>query len=127
MIRRASAEVAPRCVDAAGAAANQTECEVENARDRGVRGYRFSTHRTRPCRLAARALERGRPRAGRSSSPAGGADANVFNAAGVPCVNLCNGMREIHTADEHIAVGDLHAMVDVTLALVEAARTADAP
>ena len=54
----------------------------------------------------------------------GGADANVFNAKGLPCLNLANGMREIHTADEHIAVADLDAMVEVTLALVEAARMA---
>ena len=51
----------------------------------------------------------------------GGADANVFNAAGMPCVNLCNGMAQIHTASEHIAVADLEAMTAVTLA-VGAAR-----
>ena len=33
-------------------------------------------------------------------------------------------MAEIHTPDEHIAVADLEAMVDVTLGLVEAARDA---
>jgi tripeptide aminopeptidase len=52
----------------------------------------------------------------------GGADANVFNAAGVPCVNLCNGMAEIHTASEHIAVADLEGMLGVTLGLIEASR-----
>jgi tripeptide aminopeptidase len=52
----------------------------------------------------------------------GGADANVFNARGLSCVNLANGMTDIHTPDEHIAVADLDAMVDVTLALVDAAR-----
>jgi di/tripeptidase len=31
-------------------------------------------------------------------------------------------MKDIHTPDEHIAVEDLEAMVDVTIALVEAAR-----
>jgi len=31
-------------------------------------------------------------------------------------------MKEIHTAHEHIAVADLDAMVEVTLALVDAAR-----
>jgi acetylornithine deacetylase/succinyl-diaminopimelate desuccinylase-like protein len=35
-------------------------------------------------------------------------------------------MAEIHTPDEHIAVADLEAMVEVTLALVETARDADA-
>ena len=51
----------------------------------------------------------------------GAADANVFNERGLQCVNLANGMAEIHTPDEHIAVADLDAMVDVTLALVDAA------
>ena len=37
-------------------------------------------------------------------------------------MNLANGMIDIHTSDERIAVADLEAMVDVTLALVEAAR-----
>ena len=31
-------------------------------------------------------------------------------------------MTDIHTPDERIAVADLEAMVDVTLALVDAAR-----
>jgi di/tripeptidase len=37
-------------------------------------------------------------------------------------VNLANGMMEIHTPDEHIAVVDLERMVEVTLALVDVAR-----
>ena len=51
----------------------------------------------------------------------GAADANVFNEHGIQCVNLANGMADIHTPDERIAVADLEAMVDVTLALVDAA------
>ena len=51
----------------------------------------------------------------------GAADANVFNERGLECVNLANGMTDIHTPNEHIAVADLEAMVDVTLALVDAA------
>jgi tripeptide aminopeptidase len=53
----------------------------------------------------------------------GGADANVFNARGLQCVNLANGALLIHTPDEHVAIADLEGMVDVTLALVDAART----
>ena len=71
--------------------------------------------------MAARALER----AGYTPSYAlsgGGADANVFNARGLQCVNLANGMTDIHTPAERIAVADLEGMVDVTLALVEVAR-----
>ena len=55
----------------------------------------------------------------------GGADANVFNERGLPCVNLANGMVDIHTPDERIAVADLEGMVEVTLAIVDAARAAD--
>jgi tripeptide aminopeptidase len=72
-------------------------------------------------RLAAAALER----TGRTptfSLSGGGADANVFNGRGLACVNLANGMSEIHTPDEHIAAADLDAMVDVTLALLDTAR-----
>jgi acetylornithine deacetylase/succinyl-diaminopimelate desuccinylase-like protein len=32
-------------------------------------------------------------------------------------------MADIHTSNEHIAVADLEAMVDVTLALVDGARS----
>jgi di/tripeptidase len=45
----------------------------------------------------------------------------VFNDRGFECVNLANGMTDIHTPDEHIAVADLDAMLDVTLALLELA------
>ena len=54
----------------------------------------------------------------------GGADANIFNMRGLACLNLANGMAEIHTPQEHIAVADLEGMVDVTLALLEEARAA---
>ncbi len=36
-------------------------------------------------------------------------------------MNLANGMMEIHTPDEHIAVADLEGMVEVTLALIDVA------
>ena len=52
----------------------------------------------------------------------GGADANVFNAAGVPCLNLANGMANIHSPAEEIAVDDLNGMREVTLALIDCAR-----
>ncbi len=37
-------------------------------------------------------------------------------------MNLANGMTDIHTPNERIAIADLDAMVDVTLALIEEAR-----
>jgi tripeptide aminopeptidase len=51
----------------------------------------------------------------------GGSDANVFNAAGVQCVNMCNGMRKIHTRDEYIEVADLEGMLGVARELVRGA------
>jgi di/tripeptidase len=43
---------------------------------------------------------------------------------GLACLNLANGMAEIHTPQEHIAVADLEDMVEVTLALLAEARGA---
>jgi tripeptide aminopeptidase len=103
-------------------AAQLGECDVDSHVDPSARGYRFRRDDP-PVRLAAAALERAgfQPSYGLSG---GGADANVFNERGLQCLNLANGMTDIHTPDEHIAVADLERMVDVTLALVEVARGA---
>src|SRR5512132_413137 len=101
-------------------AAQVSDCDVETAVDPSARGYRFKRD-DEAVRLAAAALERTgfQPTYGLSG---GGADANVFNERGLQCLNLANGMTDIHTPDERIAVADLDRMVDVTLALVELAR-----
>ena len=105
-------------------AASLEQCEADTTVDESYRGYRFSRGDL-PVRLAADALTRAgiEPVYGLGG---GGADANVFNERGIPCVNLANGMTAIHTPEEHIAVADLERMVDVTLALVDVAREADA-
>ena len=82
-----------------------------------------SSSPTRSCGSPA-ARSRARGHEPRFALSGGAADANVFNERGLACVNLANGMAEIHTPDEHIAVADLEAMVDVTLALVDEARAA---
>jgi tripeptide aminopeptidase len=100
-------------------AASLADCEVETSVKKSYRGYRFK--RDDPVvRLAATALE-GSGHPATYGLSGGAADANVFNERGLPCLNLANGMTSIHTADEHIAVDDLDAMVEVTLALVDAA------
>jgi tripeptide aminopeptidase len=103
-------------------AAQLAECDVETQVDPSARGYRFKRDDA-PVRLAVAALERSgfQPSYGLSG---GGADANVFNERGLECLNLANGMVDIHTPDERIAVGDLERMVEVTLALVEVACAA---
>src|SRR6476469_938291 len=107
-------------LDAYSFAATAADCEVETQLRKSYRGYRFKREDD-VVRLAATALER----CGYAPTYAlsgGGADANVFNERGRRCVNLANGMLDIHTPDERIAVDDLEGMVDVTLALVDAAR-----
>jgi tripeptide aminopeptidase len=103
-------------------AATEGECEVETTLRNQYRGYRFAKSDD-VVRLAVTALER----CGHTVSYAlsgGAADANSFNERGLRCVNLANGMTDIHTPDERISVDDLEGMVDVTLALVDAARAA---
>jgi tripeptide aminopeptidase len=103
-------------------AAALEQCEAETTVEESYRGYRFARSDV-PVRMACAALEREgfQPRLALGG---GGADANIFNERGRPCVNLANGMSAIHTPDEHIAVADLERMVDVTLALVDVARNA---
>jgi tripeptide aminopeptidase len=116
---RKAVAVAREMLESAAFAASLSDCEVESEVRPSFPGYRFRESDA-PVRLAAEALER----CGYAPSYAlsgGGADANVFNARGLQCVNLANGMMEIHTPDEHIAVTDLEGMVEVTLRLVEVA------
>jgi tripeptide aminopeptidase len=105
--------------DAITFAAGLLECDVETKARKSYRGYRFARS-DRPVVLAADALGRCGHEVTYELS-GGAADANVFNERGLECVNLANGMTDIHTPDERIAVADLEAMVDVTLALIDAA------
>ena len=107
-------------LDAIGFAASTSDCTAETSIEDTYRGYRFSEDEP-AVRLAAEGLRRAGYQVTTGFS-GGGADANVFNERGLPCVNLANGMTDIHTPDEHIAVADLEGMVEVTLAIVEAAR-----
>jgi tripeptide aminopeptidase len=120
---RKLADVVQEMLDAVAFAAGLEECEVETEVHKSYRGYRFRRDDV-AVRIAADALAASgfEPRFGLTG---GAADANVFNERGLACVNLANGMTDIHTPEERIAVTDLEAMVGVTLALVEAARATD--
>jgi tripeptide aminopeptidase len=120
---RKLADVVQEMLDAVAFAAGLEECEVETEMHKSYRGYRLRRDEV-AVRIAADALAASgfEPRFGLTG---GAADANVFNERGFACVNLANGMTDIHTPDERIAVADLEAMVGVTLALVEAARATD--
>jgi tripeptide aminopeptidase len=116
---RKLADLVQEMQDAVTFAAGIAECDVETKLRKSYRGYRFAKT-DRAVVLAADALARcGHPVSYDRSG--GAADANVFNERGLECVNLANGMTDIHTPAEHIAVADLESMVDVTLALLDAA------
>jgi tripeptide aminopeptidase len=117
-------ELVQEMVDAFSFAAGLEDCEVETKVSKSYKGYRFKPDDP-VVRIAAAALEQSgyTPAYGLSG---GAADANVFNERGLACLNLANGMQDIHTPDERITVADLEGMVEVTLALVTAARDADA-
>jgi tripeptide aminopeptidase len=107
-------------LDAFTFAATVSDCEVETHLEELYRGYRIGAGDP-ALALAFGALEQcGFQPSGVEAG--GGADANIFRARGLPCVVLANGMLDIHSPDERIAVTDLEAMVEVTLALIELAR-----
>jgi tripeptide aminopeptidase len=116
------ADLVQELVDGFSFAASVSECEVETTISETYPGYRFGPEEPL-FQLACEAIER----AGLSAQAVdtgGGADANVFNARGLTCINLANGMTDVHTPDERIAVADLELMVGVTLELIELARHA---
>ena len=114
------ADVIREMMETVAFAATVTECDVETEVHKSFRGYRFRNDDP-PVRLAAAALD-ACGHEPRFEVTGGGADANVFNERGLQCVNLANGMANIHTPDEEISVADLEAMVEVTLALIDVAR-----
>jgi tripeptide aminopeptidase len=113
-------DIVQEMLDAISFAAGLEDCEVETEIHKSYRGYRFKRDDD-VVRIAHSALERAgcTPTYGLSG---GAADANVFNERGLRCLNLANGMQDIHTPDERIAVEDLERMVEVTLELVDVAR-----
>ena len=115
-------EVVQEMMDAFSFAASVSDCTVEIELTQQYQGYRFRSDD--PVIALAETALRSTGVETHTSLCGGGADANVFNVAGIPCAVLANGMAEIHTPDEHIAVADIERMVDVTLGLVEAARAA---
>jgi tripeptide aminopeptidase len=113
-------EFVQEMLDAFSFAATETECDVETTLRKSYDGYRLKRDEPAVVLAASAFAQCGfEPRYGLSG---GGADANVFNERGRRCVNLSHGVFGFHTPDEHVSVADLEAMVDVTVALVGAAR-----
>jgi tripeptide aminopeptidase len=107
-------------LDALAWAASEGEVDLQTRVHDEFTGYRLS-ETDQQVRLAWRALEAcgHRPRMVLSG---GGSDVNALLLNGFPCVNLCNGSTDVHTPQERISVQSLTDMVEVTLAIIDAAR-----
>ncbi len=82
---------------------------------RGYRSPRSAPHVT----VAARALEA----LGIEPSyvpSGGGSDANVFEARGLPCLNVANGTERNHQPDERVSRAALETGLDLALGIVAA-------
>jgi tripeptide aminopeptidase len=109
-------------LDALTWAASECEVDLETRVDREFTAYRL-TEDDPQVRMALEVLISlgHRPLLVASG---GGSDVNALIHNGFPAVNLCNGMIDVHTPDERIALASLEAMFDVVLGLVDAARRA---
>jgi tripeptide aminopeptidase len=112
---RASSVVATM-VDALTEAASDAECDVETTVQQQFRGYRLQ-RTAPPVAVAAGALE-GLGFEPRYISTGGASDAHIFQAAGIPCLNMANGTERNHQPDESVSVDALETMLDVALGLV---------
>jgi tripeptide aminopeptidase len=105
-------------VDALHDGAAHAECDVDVTVEKLFTGYRLRA--SEPVVLAAEAALRACGYEPRRISTGGGADANAFVAAGLPCVNLANGTERNHQPDERVSVAALDGMLDVAFALLDA-------
>ncbi len=112
-------EVLAAVIDAFQDGAGRAECDVDVVTSKQVTGYR-----QRPSSPAVAAAEGALRACGyepRRIATGGASDANVFEAAGVPCVNVANGTERNHEPTERVSVIALESMLDVGLALLESA------
>ena len=109
-------EVLSRVVDSLTAGASDAECDVELIVQEHFHAYRIP--RSAPAVIAASAALEGLRIEPRCIPTGGGSDAHVFQARGLPCLNVANGTERNHQPDERVTVAALETMLDVTLGIV---------
>jgi tripeptide aminopeptidase len=111
------AEVVDRLHEAANLP--ECECDVDIAVQQTFQGFHLPA--TKPAvQLAERALRASGHEPVRISS-GGASDANALLVQGIEVVNLANGTERNHEPDERVGVEALESMLDVALALLDAA------
>jgi tripeptide aminopeptidase len=114
--RDRAGELVTGIVDALTDAAGEGECDVETEVEEGFRGYRLARS-AEPVEVAAAALAAlGYEPVLRAS--AAGSDANVLNAAGLPCLNVADGTVDNHRPGERVSVASLETVLEVALGIV---------
>ena len=111
--------VVARMIDAVHDGAAAAECDVDLTCERLFTGYRQKPS-SAPVAVAEAAL-RACGYEPRRITTGGGSDANAFEAAGLPCVNLANGTERNHEPTERVSIAALEGMLDVALALLDEA------
>ena len=112
-------QVVTEMVDHLTDAANEAECDLDVTVERLFGGYRSrpgapqivaATRALQACGYEPHHLVTG-----------GGSDANAFQKAGLPCANLADGTEHNHEPGERISVDALESMLEVAIALLDAA------
>src|SRR5205085_1243757 len=112
-------DVLAAVIDALQDGAAHAECDVDVTTEKQVTGYRQRP--SLPAVAAAEAALRACGYEPRRIATGGASDANIFTAAGLPCVNVANGTQHNHEPTERVSVSALESMLDVTLALLDEA------
>ena len=108
-------EIIDGCYDAANDPT--CACDVDVTVERLFEGYRHKI--SAPSVVAADAALRACGYTTSRILTGGGSDANVFEAAGLPCTNLANGTERNHEPTERVSQSALEGMLDVTFALLD--------
>ena len=109
-------------IDALHDGASHGECDVDVITEKQVVGYRQRP--SSPAVVAAEAALRAHGYEPRRIATGGASDANVFEAAGISCVNVANGTEHNHEPTERVSVAALESMLDVTFSLLDEAAAA---
>lgn len=110
---KATGAVTGRLKEAAAAAGAGVEIEVETI---------YPEMNVIPDQLIVRLATRAAENLGlepRTVATGGGSDAHIFNALGIPTINLATGMRDVHTTGEHITIDDLVMNARLVLEIIK--------
>ncbi len=100
-------------------AVNAEECDLDVTTE-----VLFRSYRTRPSAPEVTVAERALAECGyqpRHVVTGGGSDVNALKASGFPCLNLANGTERNHQPDERVSIDALEGMLEVVIALMNAA------